>query len=672
MSSFTTSLKKKIEKKKNESLYNHYVKKKVVLHTGTGSVIVRSKQWVERGGEEYINTFKREKTDSIKGNIRKEAMYSLTSQCKDWFLELQLRSEKYTFNNMLAVVDPFDIAPLTAMVMFTTMMDYRVRVTVLGDQEYTNFVSEYPATKRHRIPILGLYAGRSTKVRIELIDENDEVCDSQEFALTTDPLPESLRDVISVKKINKDSAFANILVAGGIDIHPCVFDRDGQIRYYLRRKPKGYGIFPLSKGRFLFMEREISAPSFTNPHAVQMYDMDYLGRVGRTYLVKNGAHHTVEEKDEDGNILTAGNSLEGHSEDLILEIDRESGQIVHKIKVGDLFDEKYQDMMDWAHINSASYDKEQDSMLVSMRNIHSVAKFDWSNNELKWIMADPRFWDGTSMEDKLLKPIGEVPWFYQQHAVFEVPLEKDTPDGVRYIMVYDNHWHKRRKVKFFDKDKASYVSFYEINEKEKTVKLYKRIKIAKTKIRSNAVFDEKTRHLYSMAGYLVPEKEENLGLIQEFDFDSEEVLSEYYVKPGFFRAHEFQPDMVSLSKPLSKNNDYLCGDLKRPEKVDSSEEVERITSTTLNGKPEGVRFRRQEDLIYIRETDHLLKNVYFVGKETGLWKVDFSDTYQTMDTFRTAEYSIVMWVDNLPADQYDIYVETEEEVFHTPKKITKM
>ena len=94
------------------------------------------------------------------------------------------------------------------------------------------------------------------------------------------------------------------------------------------------------------MEREISAPSFTNPHSVQMYDMDYLGRVGRTYLVKNGAHHTVEEKTPGGNILTAGNSLEEHSEDLILELNRENGEIVHQIKLGDLFDETYQDMMD--------------------------------------------------------------------------------------------------------------------------------------------------------------------------------------------------------------------------------------------------------------------------------------------------------------------------------------
>lgn len=670
MSKLLVRLKKDLKRKQKRLKVIQNAGKKEVYHSNGGTITVRPKEWVKKGAVEYENSFKRPQSDSIKANIKREKMYSLKSQSRDWFLEVQLRSEKYTFNNMLAVVNPFGEAPLTALVLFTTIMDYRVRATVVGDTEETSFVFEYPAEKRHRIPILGLYPGRSTDVVIELLDENGEACDSRRFPIKTDPLPEDLQGVITAKKINQTPGFENILIAGGIDIRPCVFDRQGNIRYYLTRKPKGYGIFPLSKGRFLFMEREISAPSYTNPHSVQMYDMDYLGRVGRTYLVKNGAHHTVEEKTPEGNILTAGNSLEEHSEDLILELDRENGQIVHKIKVGDHFDEKYQDMMDWAHINSASYDEEQDSMLVSMRNIHSVAKFDWSTDELKWLLADPRFWEGTSMEDKLLKPVGEVPWFYQQHAVFEVEPEKNSNPDIRYIMVFDNHWHKRRKVKFFDKDKQSYISFYEINEKDMTVKLYKRFPCPKSKIRSNAIFDQKSRRLYAMAGYLVPEIEENLGLIREYDFDTMEVLSEYYVKPGFFRAHEFCPDMVSLSKTLVKNSDYVGGELKRPVYMDSGE-AERLDFDAAAFVTDPiVEYEMQEDLLYIHERDHAIKKVYFRGKE-AVWFVEFADTYQTMKTFEDADYSIAMWLDMLPVDTYELYIQLGDELQNTGKKITK-
>lgn len=669
MKSISKKLKKSLRYGKQSFEIAKQARVKQVYHDNGGTITVRTEEWVIRGSEAYEEVFRRRQADKIRTNIRQDKMYSVTSQAKDWFLELKLRSEKYTFNNMLAVVNPFGEAPLTALVLFTTMMDYRVRVTVVGDREDTSFVTEYPAQKRHRIPILGLYAGRSTDVLIELLDENEEVCDSHRFPLTTEPLPEDLQDIITVKKENMQSAFENILIAGGIDIKPCVFDREGKIRYYLKRKPKGYGIFPLSKGRFLFMERDMSAPSFTNPHSVQMYDMDYLGRVGRTYLVKNGAHHTVEEKTPGGNILTAGNSLEGHSEDLILELDRENGEIVHQIKVGDLFGEKYQNMMDWAHINSASYNPEDNSMLVSMRNIHSVASFDWEKDEIRWIMADPRFWKGTAEEEKLLKPVGEVPWFYQQHAVFEVKPEKAEP-GVKYIMVFDNHWHKRRKVAFFDEDPMSYISFYKINEREKTVELYKRFPCPKSKIRSNAIFIPESRRLYAMAGSLVPEIEGNLGVIREYDFDTTEVLGEYYVKPGFFRAHEFTPDMISLSKTLVKNTDYLGGDLKRPEWMEEPDVTEEDfdSATLLDDK--FVRYRMQEDLLYIREVDHAIGAVYFRGKE-GVWKVDFSDTWQTMKTFENAEYWTAMWCDSLPPDQYDLYLVLHGTLCNTGKKIFK-
>ena len=663
-------LKEEVKMRQAEWKIQKNANRKTVLHGEGGSVTLRPKEWVTHGSIEYEATFDRLDKTNYKGNVKEEKMYSLTSQAKDWFLELQLRSDKYTFKNMLAVIDPFDEAPLTALVMFTTVTDYRVRTTVFGDIEETNLVSEFPAEKRHRIPILGLYAGRETKIQIELLDEQEEVCDTRTFMLQTEELPEDLKDVVKPTKINTRSAFPYILIAGGIDIRPCVFDREGKIRYYLRRKPKGYGIFPLSKGRFLFMEQDISAPSFTNPHSIQMYDMDYLGRVGRTYFVKNGAHHTVEEKTPEGNILTAGNSLEGHSEDLVLEIDRATGAIVHKIKLGDIFDDTYQDMMDWAHINSASYNTAQDSMLVSMRNIHSVAKFDWRTDEIQWLMADPRFWEGTPMAEKLLTPIGEVPWFYQQHAVFEVQPEQNNNPDICYIMVFDNHWHKRRKVKFFDKDKKSYVSFYEINEKEKTVKLYKRIACPKSKIRSNAIFVEEDRRLYIMAGFLVPEIDENLGLIREVDFDTEEILSEYYVKPGFFRAHEFCPDMISLSKALVQNTEYLLGDLKRPVLAEKERETAWDFTTAVNVADSVIRYRRREDVFYVREVDHTIQTVIFHGKEKT-WYVDFKDTYQTMKTFENAVYYIAMWLDVLPPDQYEIYLEIDNILQNTGKKIVK-
>ena len=154
------------------------------------------------------------------------------------------------------------------------------------------------------------------------------------------------------------------------------------------------------------------------------------------------------------------------------------------------------------------------------------------------------------------------------------------------------------------------------------------------------------------------------------DFDTEEILSEYYVKPGFFRAHEFCPDMISLSKALVQNTEYLLGDLKRPVLAEKERETAWDFTTAVNVADSVIRYRRREDVFYVREVDHTIQTVIFHGKEKT-WYVDFKDTYQTMKTFENAVYYIAMWLDVLPPDQYEIYLEIDNILQNTGKKIVK-
>lgn len=305
--------------------------KKEVFHDNGGTVTVRPGDWVEKGAGEYESVFRRPQTDSVRTNIPVKKMYSLTSQAKDWFLELQLRSDKYKFNNMLVVTNPFGVAPLTALALFTTIMDYRVRATVVGDSEDTGFVFEYPAQKRHRIPIIGLYPGRETEVLIELLDENGESCDCRRFPVSTEELPYGVPDVLQPAQGSRNPGFSHTLIAGNRDIPPLVFDREGKVRYYLEANPGGCGIFPLSKGRFLFMEDGISVPCSCVPNSVQMYDMDYLGRVGRTYLAKDGVYGVVEKTAPGGSLLVTGGA-QGEQGSCVREIDRETGEVIRETR----------------------------------------------------------------------------------------------------------------------------------------------------------------------------------------------------------------------------------------------------------------------------------------------------------------------------------------------------
>lgn len=122
-------------------------------------------------------------------------------------------------------------------------------------------------------------------------------------------------------------------------------------------------------------------------------------------------------------------------------------------------------------------------MLCSLRNVHGVVCVDYDTKELKWILSDPAFWQGTPVEDKLLKPEGDIPWFYQQHSAFWMEENLDGNPDTRQMILFDNHWEKRRHAPSFDGDmKHSYISIYSINEKERTVSLWKRFPCRKSKI----------------------------------------------------------------------------------------------------------------------------------------------------------------------------------------------
>lgn len=622
---------------------------------------------MEKKARKYDAKFRRPEIARIHSNISQEKSYSVKSMSRDYLLEQLLRSGEYTFDHMFLIRNPFGEAPLTALVLFALEKPARVRVTTKGDIPETDFVSLLPKKRYHRVPILGLYADRENQVVIELLDEDDRVLASHRITVNTVALPSDLRDAVTVKKVAEDPAYENILINGGVNIHTCAFDREGKIRYYLRRNPRGYGIFPLSSGHFFYMEREISVPSFSNPQTVQSYDMDYFGRVYRTYLVENGVHHTAEEK-VGGNILVASNTMMEHTEDRVIELDRETGEIVWSLDIWDLFDDTYKDMMDWCHVNSAAYYEKDHSVLISLRNVHAVICVDYDTKKLRWLLSDPEFWAGSSMTEYLLQPVGDVPWTYQQHAAFELDADFDGNPDTKHMIVYDNHWAKRRKAKSFDKDPLSYVTIYDINEKEKTVRLFKRFASPKTRIRANGIYVPDKGRIYNMAGSYAEPVDGDGGGVYEYDFETGEVLSEFGIKPGYFRAYEFAPNVEELAGPLKTTGDYMCGDLKRPKKM-TREERDKIASRTAGRiDSAAIDYKLQEDLFFLRCVDHEVKKVYFLG-EKGKYQVDYDDTYQTMEIFSKMVYILAMQLDKLPPDRYQLYLDVKGEYQKTGKYI---
>ena len=643
-------------------------------------IVLRNGNWVTKSSRNYH--FQIQRTHSKRVHSEKISCirtdYSYMTLRKNCFLDMISKKHTYTWNDMLVVTDPYNKSPLTALLIFYTPFPAKVCYTVIGTKLEHSFSLESSFCQEHKVAVFGLYPGKRNQIHLSLIDEQQKVCKEKDIFIRTEELPETMQDLIKVRKKSELSACPMIMITGGHEVKTCAFDSDGQIRFYLSKKAKAYGIFPTEPGRFLFTEKYVSIPSYLIPQGAQYYDMDYLGGSRRTYFTRNGIHHCARQL-PNGNYIMGSSSFFGSVENVIVEVSAQTGKPVKTLVMDDLFDDYYQNWKDWAHVNAVDYRESDHSVLISLRNVHAVIKVDWETFELQWILSNPAFWEQTGMRDKVLEPVGEVTWFYQQHAAcFQ---EEDEEEGGTRILLYDNHWDKRRKAECFDGDEEfSYISVFCIDEEKKQVSMQDTTRIAKSTIRSNALGKEEYNRLFAMSGNLLQPVREYQGLIEEMNYETKEIINSYLVKYGFFAACEFAPRadvleiedvrwqeqlMLAQDSNLSDNQiqpklyeDYMVGEtltieplLQVPQEFASAESCDETASFWCN-----------EDVLFVKAKDHAVKCIY-LQNETNAYKVDFVEAIEEKKVDLVDNvYAVPIWLKDLPNGKYHLYVQWEKSL----------
>lgn len=590
---------------------------------------------------------------------------ALQSYAMDQQIQQELENKEHSFDDPFIILNPFGNSPLTAVVLFQTNEKCAVRITVEGNTDATDVTGSVEAATLHRVPVIGLYPDKKNKVTLELLDQNGRYIEEKTITIQTDSLPSSMENIVKVEKSMKPSAYGLIEVSGFGTPYPFAFDTEGYVRWYLSDTYASYGYFPLSNQHFIIMDSDVMIPTYEKPHAQQLYEMDYLGRIYQIYMVENGAHHEIIEKTPGGNLLILSNSIDSHVEDVVQEIDRETGAIVKSLDMREIFGNTYVDMMDWAHLNTVSYNSDNDCIILSVRNVHSAIKVNWSTNKLVWILGNPEFWEGTPYEDKVLQPNGEIIWNYQQHSVYEIAQDLDGDPDTMHVMMFDNHWDKTRKVDFFDNLKSSYVSLFSINEDSMSVTQTHTYKGIVSKITSNFSFDYEAGRVFSMGGYLAEETEDGQnGMIYEYDYSSEKVLNQYSLRDTFYRAYEFNPDFNSCAEPLKLSENHLKGTLRAAFFNQNAEAA--VPSKILKS---GVDLTTVQQLLYIKAGDHKVSKVEFIGTKNS-YLLDMSYTKSGEKKYLKLNYNIVVPFSNLEPDEYQIVLTYDGTRYDTNQTIS--
>lgn len=582
-------------------------------------------------------------------------------------LENMVNQYRFRFDSMLIVRNPYGLTPLSALCLFDTDEDCYVRYTVQGKTPDSNFT--YTTTcfeSRHRVPVFGLYAACVNEVDVELLNRDGEAAARRRIQIPIGNISGKFGQMVQPTVKNGDTAMPFVFVTGGYKSSTYAFDHNGDIRYVLSRTPRQYGVYALPDGRFLFPDKNINRPTLNNPHAVVMHDMDYLGRVRETYYVEEGVHHWVEAVPgtEGKQILGATSSLaEQLMEGTLLRFDRESGKTMGMYNLGSFFPQSLQNKYDWAHLNRV-YCQDERYVIVSLRNVHTVAKLDMVKQRVVWILAHRELYEGTEWEDRVLCPVGEdFHYFLQQHAVEVVDTGLTDPEaGVIEVTLFDNHCHTKRKVTWFDGKTESYACFYRIDEKTLTVETTKVIPCALSPTRSNVWFDSAKRRVFGMAGAAGSGGQTDTAMIYEWDFDTAQEINRYEVSDGFFKAYPFVIRDEGLERRLEVKENYRKGHLRQPVQCELSFDGAKVLDAQMQQEMD---FCYMDDLICIRARDHKIEKIYFRGGST--WETDYTDTEQRTKVFADKLYYVAATTELLPAGEYGLFIRYDGGLYDTGK-----
>lgn len=346
-------------------------------------------------------------------------------------LENKFTSYGYTIDEPNIILNPYEISPLTALVMFETSDYVSPMVTIVGKSEKTTYTHTFKESKTHYLEILGLYPDYNNEVIISYGDV------SKKIYIQTGKLPDNFVMPSSIykdeDKLDNELYFYTPSSIG----YTCAYDINGDVRWYLTESFI-WEINRLRNGNLLLStDKLVNNPYYTTG----LYEMNMLGKIYFEYNIDGGYHHDYYEM-PNGNILVLSNNFaNGTVEDYIVELDLRDGSIVKKFDLTDILpmnegESENSTTYDWFHNNSVWYDEKTNSITLSGRHMDAVINISYDTGKLNWIIGDSTNYS-SEWQKYFFKPIGDnFEWQWSQHSA------KITPEG--YVFIFDNGNNKSK------------------------------------------------------------------------------------------------------------------------------------------------------------------------------------------------------------------------------------
>ena len=210
-------------------------------------------------------------------------------------------------------------------------------------------------------------------------------------------------------------------------------------------------MIPLENGHFLYEDRTANRMNVKGQIVPCRYhEMDYMGRVYRTFLLDFPIMGAVAQKGNSLYLVTS--SDEKHIADKIIELDINSGSILKECNLCDVIGDKYRDCENWANISHLCCQK--GSLLITLKRLHTILKMDWKSRKIRWILAPKEVWEGTGLENYCLKGNVDAEEICRRPDSVTV-ITKNVAQQKEKILIFEEH--SMGEVKLQEKDSENSV-----------------------------------------------------------------------------------------------------------------------------------------------------------------------------------------------------------------------
>lgn len=569
-------------------------------------------------------------------------------------IEKYLDDKKYTIDNPKILLNPYYISPLTALIIFNT--EESLPVDVYVNDKYMTSVD---ASNKHSIPIYGMYDNYNNKITLKL--NNIEKI----FNIKTDKYDS---DEVNVEKISKEFSNNYFFISPNF-VDDLIIDGNGKVIWYLNQNFGGDIEF-LDNGHFYISDQNQGINGVKINYS-SFLEMDYLGKIYNQWITDYGLHHEIIQLKDNKLLLLGGTDESDFVESYLYIIDKNSGKTLYYLDFYKLiYDispktvEKLKVKFDLVN-NSASYIEDTNEVLVSLRGVNSLMKIDLDTNEIKWIYGDVNFW-GKDFEKYLLKKEGNFRYLGGQHSAYYLP------NGL--IAVHNNdidQFDLDNTMLEYYKNRYSEVIFYEVNEKNKTIKVKWDYTANKKYFSNVAGHIELLDNNYKLITYgwsMKDEAYENANNIMYTDAK--------YKNGVVTVVNNKDEEIFKVTMPSLIYRTFLVESLYDKNISNYSiSKFNRINGSVVNGqkvdkyKLNKFKFKKFDmDIITNR---FILNDKFDIEDEVSIIFDGQNDTYEFIykqknsegpQTFNSGYSSILV---NLSNDIYDVYIKVNDDIYYT-------